>query len=156
MFGSDMVQNAAAKIEAQKQFAADFEAARARRQAIATRPHRFRQRDYVVTLAGVLEIKSMPAPIRIRLAYVPDRLVLDRDCFAPYLAKVATQDWGGLEEAMTALVGDIANEVVPFWVHLTAATKLALDGAADSHTVAMEERQPNWDNEELLSRFDRG
>lgn len=144
-----------AKAEAARRFAADFEAARERRQAIVVRPHRFRQRDYVVSLSGRLALAAAPAPVRIRLAYVPDRLVLDRDCFEPYLALLAKQPWTGLEEAMTALVGDIANEVVPFWVHLSAATKIKIDGAEDSHTITMEERQPNWDNDALLSRFDR-
>lgn len=152
MFGPDM---SAMKTEAAQRFAAEFEAARDRRQAIAVRPHRFRQRDYVVSLAGNLLLAAAPAPVRIRLAYVPDRLVLDRDCFEAYLERLASQSWPGLEEAMTAMVGDIANEVVPYWVHLSAATKIRIDGSEDSHTITMEERQPNWDNDELLSRFDR-
>jgi len=145
-----------AKAEAALRFAAEFEASRERRQAIATRPHRFRQRDYVVTLRGSLRLSSAPSPVRIRLAYVPDKLVLERDCFERYLAKLAAQDWVGLEEAMTALVGDIANEIVPFWLHLTAATKMKADDDADSHTITTEERQPDWDNPDLLARFDRG
>jgi hypothetical protein len=147
--------DASTKAETAKRFAADFEAAFRRRQALATRPHRFRQRDYVVSLGSTLALPIAPAPVKIRLSYVPDRLVLDRDCFEPYLARLAAEPWTGIEEAMTAFLGDIANEVVPFWAHLSATTRIKSDGDDDSHTIAMEDRQPNWDNPDLLARFDR-
>jgi len=149
------MNEASPKAEAAKRFAAEFEAAHRRREALATRPHRFRQRDYVVSLEAMLPLPIAPVPVRIRLSYVPDRMVLDRDCFEAYLARLAAEPWNGLEEAMTALLGDIANEVVPFWAHLSATTRLKIDGADDSHTITMEERQPNWDNPDLLARFDR-
>jgi len=61
-----------------------------------------------------------------------------------------------LQAANREAKGEVASEIVPFWLHLTAATKMKVDDDADSHTITMEERQPDWDNPDLLARFDRG
>ncbi len=99
--------------------------------------------DFVVVLDCVAPL----AGCRVRLRYVPDKLILDRDAFVEYLATLAPPADAAPETLALALLDEINNEIVPRWV------QIALSAVTDDtpvETVILADRQPNWDNPEIL------
>ncbi len=74
-------------------------------------------------------------------------LILDPNCLDDYLAALAEDPWDSLEAAATTALEDIINELVARWTRL----KL-IAGNESTHTITLEDRQPNWENPALLSR----
>jgi len=100
--------------------------------------------DFVVVLDG-------PAPLagcRVRLRYVPDKLILDRGAFVEYLATLAPPADAAPETLALALLDEINNEIVPRWVQIALS---AVTDDAPVETVILADRQPNWDNPEILN-----
>lgn len=98
--------------------------------------------DYVVTLEGAAGDGR-----RVVLAYVPDRLVVERPAFAAYLAAVARLDWPSLEGLGTSLLDDINDVLVPRWLRVT----LRQEAGGVAHGLRLEDRQPRWANDRLLA-----
>lgn len=99
--------------------------------------------DFVIVLDGI----APRAGCRVRLRYVPDKLILDRDAFLDYLATLAPPPGGATENLALALLDEINNEIVPRWV------QIALSAVTDDvpvETVILTDRQPNWDNAAIL------
>lgn len=99
--------------------------------------------DYVVLLEGM----AARAGCRVRLRYVPDKLILDSASFAEHLASLPPVENGHFEALALALLDEINNEIVPRWVQIAAS---AGSDAGAAETVIVTDRQPNWDNPEIL------
>lgn len=115
-----------------------------RRELLGTLPSPDARHDYLVELRG----EPMPGT-RLTLRLVPDRLVLEPASFAAYLAGFAGFD-GGPEALALTLLDDLNNELVPRWVELSVERDSPLP-----HRVVIEDRQPTWDNPQLLGRLRR-
>ncbi|MGQ9368841.1 hypothetical protein [Azospirillum sp. A39] len=115
-----------------------------RRGLLAIQANPDQRHDYLVTLAGT------PTPdTRLELRYVPDRWVIAADAFAAYLAGLAGGP-AGLEALALAVLDDVNNEAVPRWAEVRVERTVPV-----AHRVAVEDRQPGWDNPVLMARLER-
>ncbi|WP_142848900.1 hypothetical protein [Telmatospirillum sp. J64-1] len=117
-----------------------------RRGLLATATNPSARLDYVVTLAGSL---PGPCPARLRLRYVPDRLILRPTALPPYLEHLGGMGWDSLEAAAAILLDDVMDETVARWVQV----RLTAENPACGHCVLIEDRHPRWDNAPLLARL---
>lgn len=108
--------------------------------------------DYVVTLKGRIGTANDARQAVIRLRYVPDRWIVPEQDFKQYLDALADTEWTTLEALATLILHDLNNQVVARWVQVTASKAAATQGSERLHTVTIEDRQPNWDNPDLLAR----
>lgn len=125
-----------------------------RRSHIETAPNPDERLDYVITLTGTLAFRAAPGTCQISIRYIPDKLIISQASFAAYLSALGEMEWANLEEAATAMLEDMGNEVVARWMQLKAA--LSEDGvgaAALSHQIVLEDQQPQWNNAPLLARL---
>lgn len=115
-----------------------------RRARLATTENPARRLDYLVVLKGRLVLpKGRPGDDRpVELRYVPDRVILAPRALDAYLAALPPDS---LEALVATVLADLNNELVPRWVAVALA-----DG---QHRVIAEDRQPNWDNPELLAHL---
>jgi len=97
--------------------------------------------DYIVTLTGKLESSHQS----IRLRYVPDKLLIDGAAFTAHLAFLDGDGAVAPEHVALTLLDEMNNEIVPRWV------QIAVTGG--SETVIVEDRQPNWENSDILDRL---
>jgi 7-cyano-7-deazaguanine reductase len=119
-----------------------------RREILETRSNPQTSLDYLVA------IDAPATPDRaIRLQYVPDKLLLRPDAFDNYLAALTASSETPAEEMALAIIEDINNEVVPRWVQVQIEN-CASDPQSTSSTyrVVIEDRQPNWDNPQIIAR----
>ena len=123
----------------------------ARRRPLTSRGNPNLALDYVVLLdSGVVVFDC-----RLRLRYVPDKLVLEPDSFDQYLSALTGHQITEPEDIALIVLDDINNQVVPRWVQVTLqrGTSTAPNAAARQLCILVEDRQPNWDNRDLLSRL---
>jgi hypothetical protein len=110
--------------------------------------------DYVVDITGEV---AGPAASRIQilvtLRYVPDKFVLTPGSFGQYLRMIETLRLGSLEALATTILDDLNNELVARWCSVSLASPAAIQPGVQSHSVTLEDRQPNWSNPGLLSRL---
>ena len=96
---------------------------------------------------GPPRLVTLRAPLangRVVLAYVPDRLTLERASFLAFLTVLTAAD----AEPLAAHIADaVANELVPRWHRVTVHA----DTAGLTESVTIEDRQPGWDHPSLLS-----
>jgi 7-cyano-7-deazaguanine reductase len=123
----------------------------ARRRALESRNNPNLSLDYVVLIdSGVSALDCL-----LRLRYVPDKLILEPQSFDHYL--LALRDYGLTqpEEIALTILEDINNQVVPRWVQITLRHGIEAQSGADpgGHCIVAEDRQPNWNNSQLLSRL---
>ena len=123
-----------------------FEATRSRRRALTPDANPRPGLDYLVTLEGEVEHGPGETPVSVCLRFVPDSYVLRPDVFTAYLASLTGETWATLEALGADLLGDIDSELLPRWVQVRVAT-------GDSHRVALELRQPAWENRLLMVRI---
>jgi 7-cyano-7-deazaguanine reductase len=112
--------------------------------------------DYVATLSENLRNIGGPGAISqahagLLIRYVPDGVVLEKASLGAYLEIIANTEWASLEEIATTILDDLNNEVVPRWVHVGLSGPEDENGAR--HSVIMEDRQPDWENPDLLARL---
>lgn len=126
----------------------------ARRARLATTANPGAHRDYLVMLsASIGEAEDTPATsARVRVRYIPDRLVLVPEAFSDYLDHLGGCPWATLEEAALAILEDLGNELVPRWVEVAVSAPAS---AGLVHDVVLEDRQPGWDNSPALNRLRR-
>jgi NADPH-dependent 7-cyano-7-deazaguanine reductase QueF len=126
-----------------------------RRSHIKTTPNPDERLDYVITLTGTLGIRAAAGSCQISVRYIPDKLIISQASFAAYLQAVGEMEWANLEEAATAMLEDMGNEVVARWMQLKAASSKDGGGGAatSSHQIVLEDKQPQWDNAPLLARL---
>ncbi|CCQ73041.1 hypothetical protein [Magnetospira sp. QH-2] len=108
--------------------------------------------DYVVDLSGDL---ANFANARVSIRYVPDKLIAQAQTLSAYLHEISTMDWPNLEQAAVTILHDLNNELVPRWVQVIVTSDPARQPGIASHSVMLEERQPKWDNRDLLSHLKR-
>lgn len=124
-----------------------------RRRLIVTENNPEPRIDYVVALEGHMAAGGAAAPIAITLRYVPDKLIISPGSFGQYLETLARMEWPSLEDLAVTILTDINNEAVARWVHIMASARESGDAGLDKHTVVLEDRQPSWDNAQLLPRL---
>lgn len=98
--------------------------------------------DYLVTLS--VEVGSA----KVRLRYVPDRLILAPGALAVYATQLGGPPMSPERLAITVL-DDVNNEIVPRWVEVTIEAI-----GTERHVVAVADRQPNWSNPALMARLE--
>ncbi|MEX2452264.1 MAG: hypothetical protein WD407_15510 [Rhodospirillales bacterium] len=132
----------------------------ARRELLSVLPNPEVKIDYVVTLRGRIGTAQESRRASIRLRYIPDKYILGEDAFRRYLDDLANGTWTSLEELAALILHDINNEVIGRWVQVTVGktavtttTAAAAEGSERLHTVVIEDRQPRWDNLQILSRL---
>ncbi len=119
------------------------------RETLGTRPNPNREVDYVVFLGGTVRPRGVATPLSVTLRYVPDRLILESGGWQRYLAALSAESMSALEELAARVLFDASNEVVPRWLSVVVSD----DTSGPSHKVVVEDRQPNWDNPDLLRRI---
>lgn len=104
------------------------------------------RRDYLIRFSH--EIGS----VQIQIGYVPDRLVLGGDCMPGYLEGLVAIPDLTPEALGRTLLDDLLNELVPRYVRVL----LRVTGPQSFiHEVRLDERQPKWDNDRLISQLGR-
>jgi len=109
--------------------------------------------DYVTGFEGRIGAPAYENPVEIVLRYVPDRLILEVVSFETYLKTIEQNSWDSLEEMAVTVLDDIRNELVARWVQVIVKTRPHAHAHLQRHTITLEDYQPNWDNEELLSHL---
>jgi len=125
-----------------------------RRSHLASTPNPDKKLDYIVTLEGYLPSAHSQSR-HISLRYVPDRDVLDAKAFGNYLAALAKEPWETPEDLAVTVLTDVNNEVVARWVQVSLSVPELQHHAVKTHAVVLEDRQPGWDNTNLLGRLER-
>jgi hypothetical protein len=102
----------------------------------------------------LIAIDAPATPERaIQLRYVPDKLLLLPDAFETYLAALMASGETPVEEMALAIIEDINNEVVPRWVQVQIENGVnSPDPTSSTYRVVIEDRQPNWDNPQIIAR----
>lgn len=102
--------------------------------------------DYIVTLKA----KSPDGTIEIQLRYIPDRMILSAASFLTYVASLFQSEEQTLEHYATHLAEDIHDELVTRWINASFG-QIKSDGT--EHCITIEDRQPQWDNPQLIARL---
>lgn len=110
--------------------------------------------DYIVTLEGHLP-NSHSQSRHILLRYIPDRQVLSAKSFGGYLEALSGEPWNTPEDLAVTILSDVNNEIVARWVQVSVNLPELQHHAVQTHAVIIEDRQPGWDNANLLSRLER-
>lgn len=117
-----------------------------RRALFDTLPNPNRALDYIITLKAT----NLDGSINIQVRYVPDRLILAAHSFSSYISLLLDGATQPIEQSATTLIEDIHDELVTRWINVS----LEQDKKdSTQHSVVMEERQPQWDNPQLLQRL---
>lgn len=112
-----------------------------RRGALLTAANPRTSLDYGVRLLHMLDVAPHAKPVSVGIAYVPDRLVLEHDCFAPYAAVLLQQPWPSLEALAGVILDDINDALVPRWVEVRLGQE---DRGGTALSIVMTDRQPGW------------
>lgn len=129
-----------------------YSATQDRRLLLRTVPNPDHGSDYVVRF----EIETTPSfslgPLKIVVRYVPDKLLLEPASLSDYVHALTQPRWTSLESVVLAMRDDFGNEVIPRWIEIVVSpSESSLDIAR--HSVLVEDRQPQWDNRNLLARL---
>ena len=125
-----------------------------RRALLAVEPNPDGRLDYVVDIKGeVAGPAASKIQIMVTLRYIPDKFVLTPGSFGQYLRMIETLHLGSLEVLATTILNDLNNELVSRWLSVSLASPAAIHPGVQSHSVTLEDRQPNWNNQGLLSRL---
>jgi len=85
------------------------------------------------------------------LRYFPDKLLLDHKGLAAYLGTMVTRDGSKVEALAHSILEDIMDQIIPKWIEITL--KQQQNKFGQTVLVTMEDRQPNWQDDALLSRL---
>ena len=94
--------------------------------------------DYIVRLDG-----SAATGARLTLHYVPDRTIADAAAFESYLRTLGADAPQTLEALAARVLDDVNNALVPRYARVTVT--------GDKHAVLVEDSQPGWENDALIS-----
>jgi hypothetical protein len=131
------------------------EALTERRRLLASEPNPGGQLDYLVLLDS--ELGGVGAvEVHVRIAYVPDRDILQPGALEAYLGLFSKQPWLSLEAMALAILDDLNNEIVPRWIMVRLRGQWpGTEPHTIKHSVTVEDRQPGWANPELLAQLAR-
>lgn len=107
--------------------------------------------DYLTGLEGSLLIFPKSGPTALAIRYVPDQLIINPSAFGEYLVGLSGQQWQTLEELATTVLGDLSNQLVPRWVRVRVTAPNKAYPGVGAHEVLVEDRQPGWSNQGLLT-----
>ena len=96
-------------------------------------------------LAPPVSSASPVSPVSIALRYVPDALILATGSLPQLISPLCGQLWENPESFAAAILDQLNNELVPRWIHVTVTH--------GNMQVTMEDRQPLWDNQQLIARL---
>ena len=116
------------------------------REILGTIPNPNREIDYIVLLDGTVRPRGMATPLSLTLRYIPDRLIIEPGNWRRYLVALSTQNIPAVEALAVRILSDANNEIVPRWLSVVVSDD------SSSHKVIIEDRQPKWDNPDLLRR----
>lgn len=119
-----------------------------RRECLMTSINPRAQHDYLVDFEGIIGNDG----VRLLIRYVPDRAIIDAGSFAGYLATLATWQWPAPEALAMAVLDDVNNQLIPRWVQVRVTVR-PRNGLPSCHRIVVEDRQPGWDNAEIVSRI---
>lgn len=122
---------------------------RQRRSLLSSAPNPDPRLDYVVTLRETITASVSDAPLSVRLRYVPDRLILVPESLKSYLLQTGVMDWSSLEEFAVTVLNDVNDDLIARWIEVS----LHFEGDGTRHEVVLEERQPQWQEQDILSRL---
>jgi hypothetical protein len=94
--------------------------------------------DYMVRLDGAVGDDA-----RLTLHYVPDRSIADAGGFDAYLHALSEIRHDTPEALAARVLEDVNNALVPRWMRVTVIRP--------GHAVLIEDSQPEWENEALIS-----
>jgi len=109
--------------------------------------------DYVTAFEGRIDVSVSEGSTEIVLRYVPDRHILEAASFEKYLQVIEQTKWPSLEEIAVTLLDDIRNELVARWVQVNVKSNPIGLSHLHGHSLTLEDYQPNWQNEDLLSHL---
>lgn len=109
--------------------------------------------DYVSGFEGKISPVALDHPAELIIRYVPDRLILLADGFDTYLGSLEQALWPSLEELAVVLLDDIRNEVVARWVQVNLKYQPTRHPHLNRQVITLEDYQPDWDNDILLSHL---
>lgn len=119
-----------------------------RREILATRANPKTGLDYLVAIDT-----AASSGRAVQLRYVPDKLLLRPEAFDAYLRTLTSASEMPAEELALAIIEDINNEVVPRWVQVQIeASAGGREPKSNAYRVLIEDRQPNWDNPQIIAR----
>lgn len=109
-----------------------------------------RSLDYISVLSGRFTPVADTVEHHVRLRYVPASAILDANAWQEYLSCVGNLSWASIEELTAIIVADANDQLVPRWIEVSITA--IRDGT--EHWVIMDDKQPGWDNEDILARLD--
>lgn len=109
--------------------------------------------DYVIGLRGRMRTGREGEEATVVIRYIPDRLILKPESLESYLRAVEAMDWDSLERIAVTITKDIGNQLVTRWVQATLRCEPTSTQRIGSHDVSVEDRQPDWRNDDLLWRL---
>ena len=112
-----------------------------RRALITTQANPDSGRDYVITQCGDLNGGS------VRMRYVPDKLIVTAEAFQNYLLALSGVTWESPEELSVTIISDVSNEVVGRWIQVVYTDE------KNGHSILLEDQQPAWSGDGLISRL---
>ena len=112
--------------------------------------------DFLVTLFAQPQIQWKGQDLNIRMTYVPDRLILDPTSFDTYLDALTSTRWENVEQLAVTILEDFGNELVPRWYQVLMNAGSSRASGTSTHRVILEDKQPNWANDMLLTRVNSG
>jgi 7-cyano-7-deazaguanine reductase len=117
-----------------------------RRALLDIEPNPNRAIDYLITL----KTNSPDGSIQIQLRYIPDRLILSATSFHSYVQSLFLDTEHSLEHYANRLADDIHDELVTRWINVSL---IQTHEDATEHAITIEDRQPQWDNPQILTRL---
>jgi len=111
-------------------------------------PNPGERHDYLVRLIGTVS-HAGGVNAHITLHYVPDRLIAEAAGFGAYLDALGRALHETIEGLAACVLDDVNNALVPRWVRVTLTADSAAAGSR--HAVLMEDGQPGWSNDPLIS-----
>ena len=109
--------------------------------------------DYIISISSHFITKEVFENSIVSLRYVPDKLIIRPESFGYYLRELGMLRWEALEDIAATTLNDINNELIARWLQVIISTPGKVYHDIDFHKVLIEDKQPNWNNEELLSRL---
>ncbi len=121
-----------------------------RRDILTSSPNPDRSLDYISVLSGHLSTVPDRTPHDARLRYVPGNFILHPDSWQRYLEVLGTMQWDSMEKLAVTLVADTNDHLVPRWIEVS----LTANRAGTDMQVIVNDREPGWNNENILARLD--
>lgn len=105
-----------------------------------------RVHDYIVDIKARIGKEK-----KITLRYVPDENIIQPEKFCEYVNIFTGEE--NLEKIAGAIIEDLNNEFLPRWIRVTVSEKSEKKEQSFSQRVIIEDRQPGWQNSELMEKL---